>query len=77
MKKVIFIISCLLFVSVYGYAQNKIQGTIKDRNTGETLIGAAIVIKGTTTGSVTDIDGKFEFPVTQAPPFTLVISYLG
>lgn len=77
MKKSLLIISCLFFISIYGYAQNKLQGTIKDRNTGETLIGAAIVIKGTSIGSVTDIDGKFEFPVSQSPPFTLTISYLG
>ena len=59
MKKIIFSIFCLTLLAIASYGQNKIQGTIKDKNTGETLIGAAIVVKGTSIGSVTDFDGKF------------------
>lgn len=55
----------------------KLRGTVTDTNTGETLIGAAVVLKGTTTGTVTDIDGRFELSVGDLPPYTLVISFLG
>lgn len=54
-----------------------ISGYIFDNANGEPLIGATVVIKGTTTGAVTDFDGKFELTVTQEPPFTLVFSYIG
>lgn len=67
----------MLLVAQASIAQVTVRGVIKDDNTGETMIGAAVVIKGTTIGSVTDIDGKFEFIAPDSPPFTLVISFLG
>ncbi|HSF54035.1 MAG TPA: SusC/RagA family TonB-linked outer membrane protein, partial [Algoriphagus sp.] len=51
-----------------------VSGTVKDE-TGAPLPGAAILVKGTTTGTITDLDGKFSLDVpTDA---VLVISYLG
>jgi hypothetical protein len=57
--------------------KNLVQGVIRDGETGEPLIGASVVVKGTTNGSVTDIDGRFslEVPVVIAP--ILVVSYVG
>lgn len=55
----------------------KLRGTVVDSNTGETLVGASVVLKGTTTGVATDIDGRFELVVNQLPPFVLVISSMG
>ena len=52
-----------------------ITGTIVD-NTKEPLIGVNIVVKGTSTGTVTDIDGKFSLPITETNA-VLVISYIG
>ncbi len=52
----------------------KIEGTVVDE-VGEPVIGANIKIKGTGTGTVTDIDGHFQLPVS--PNATLVISYIG
>lgn len=51
-----------------------IKGTVVD-NTGEPVIGANVLVKGTTTGVITDIDGNFtlEAPVGS----TLVISFIG
>ncbi|MCW5907508.1 MAG: TonB-dependent receptor [Chitinophagales bacterium] len=54
-----------------------ISGILLDKQTGEALISAAVVIKGTTIGAQTDIDGKFELKITEKPPFTLVFSYVG
>ena len=57
--------------------QNTVKGKVIDQQTGEELIGASVIIKGTTVGSVTNIDGDFEFKTNQEPPFTLVISFIG
>jgi hypothetical protein len=57
--------------------KNLVQGIVRDGETGEPLIGASVVVKGTTNGAVTDIDGRFslEVPVVIAP--ILVVSYVG
>jgi TonB-linked SusC/RagA family outer membrane protein len=52
----------------------QISGVISDEK-GEPIIGANIMIKGTTTGTVTDIDGKFS--INASPNATLIISYVG
>ena len=52
----------------------KVTGTVIDE-TGAALPGASILVKGTTTGTVTDLDGKFSIDV--ASDAVLVISYLG
>ena len=67
----------LVLITTTGFAQNVLRGTVTDGNTGETLIGATVLIEGTTTGDVTDIDGNFEITPDGAPPYSLVISYLG
>src|SRR5699024_1793881 len=54
--------------------QKAITGIIKDVN-GEPIIGANVVEKGTTNGSVTDIEGRFSLNV--ASDATLIISYIG
>ena len=57
--------------------QYKLRGVVSDGNTGETLIGANVVLKGTLNGAVTDLDGRFEIGVNELPPYTLVISFVG
>lgn len=52
----------------------KMQGVVKDE-TGETVIGASVMQKGTTNGAVTDIDGNFSLTVPSKA--TLVVSYIG
>ena len=54
--------------------QVNVSGVIKDA-TGETVIGASVMVKGTKTGTVTDLDGRFHVECT--PGATLVISYIG
>ena len=63
-----------LLVSTYAFAQNAVTGTVID-NTGMPLIGVSVVEKGTTNGSVTDIDGKYTVNVEKGK--TLVFSYVG
>lgn len=55
-------------------AQHKIKGNVVDEN-GEPVLGANVIIKGTTYGTVTDIDGNFSLNVRNGQ--TIVISFLG
>ena len=65
---------CLLTVGTLLYAQTEISGTVVDP-TGETVIGATVMEKGTSNGTVTDFDGNFKLKVEAGK--TLVISYIG
>jgi TonB-linked SusC/RagA family outer membrane protein len=75
MKRRSLILSLLLFSAVSLMAQRAITGKVMDEKS-EPLIGASILVKGTSTGTVTDVDGSFEL---QAPAgaATLVVSYTG
>lgn len=53
----------------------KIVGVVSDSKTGEPIIGAAVRLKGTSTGAVTDIEGRFE--IKAAPGDQLIISSVG
>ena len=67
--------SALCAVCTMANAQQvNVSGVIKDA-TGETVIGASVMVKGTKTGTVTDFDGRFHVECT--PGATLVISYIG
>ena len=63
MKKTFFLLVAMLIASVTAMAQNvSISGKVADAN-GEPLIGVSILVKGTTTGTMTDIDGNFALDV--------------
>src|SRR5699024_10081932 len=57
-------------------AQETINGTLSDAQTGETLPGVNILVKGTTTGTSADAEGQFELTVPSLQD-TLVASYIG
>ena len=63
-----------LILSISAFAQSTVNGHVKDA-TGEPVIGASILINGTTDGTVTDLDGNFILNVQ--PGATLTISYIG
>ncbi len=70
-----FLLSFMLMLTcTILYAQTEITGTVVDE-TGETVIGATVIEKGTTNGTVTDFDGVFTLKVN--PGVTLVFSYVG
>ena len=79
MKKVRFTLSVLflLCISIGAIAQNKItlRGTVVD-NTNQTVIGASVIEKGTTNGTVTDVNGKFVLNVSSSNAI-IQISYIG
>lgn len=58
-------------------AANLIKGTVRDKKTNEALIGATLVFKGTNNGTTTDFDGNFTLKTNDAPPYVVVINYIG
>ncbi len=64
----------LLFFALDISAQTTVRGHVKD-DLGEDVIGASIVEKGTSNGTITDLDGKFSLQCKTGA--TLVISYIG
>ncbi|MBL7817048.1 MAG: von Willebrand factor type A domain-containing protein [Saprospiraceae bacterium] len=54
-----------------------ICGTITDGGNGDPLIGASIVIKGTTYGTITDVNGQYCLKIPKQGHYTLVCSYTG
>ena len=75
MKKLFFTL-LVLFAGNLMYAQTTIQGTVIDDESNEPLIGASVLLTGTATGTVTDIDGNFTLETDQSSG-TIEISYTG
>ncbi len=72
--QVLLLILGLLIIPGCMFAQSVITGNVSDSK-GEPLIGASIVLKGTTSGVITDIDGNFTNEAGDNG--ILVISYVG
>lgn len=67
----------LLFFATTAIAQQTgIKGIIADKTTKETLVGATVLIQGTTTGSTTDLDGHYSITGLTPGNYNLVISYI-
>lgn len=64
-----------LATTMFVYAQTTITGTVVDAENGEPIIGANIIVKGTTNGTITDFDGNFVLSVAEGA--LLEISYMG
>ncbi|MBT5977723.1 MAG: TonB-dependent receptor [Flavobacteriales bacterium] len=71
------LITCIFLLPVMIYAQRVIEGTVYDPSTGDAMIGAAVVVQGTTEGTTTDIDGNFKFETNRELPINLVVSFIG
>lgn len=66
----------LLTITGYSFAQGTVTGKVVDANTKEALPGAPVSIKGTGSGTTTDLDGNFTLKVKNTN-VTLEISYVG
>ena len=69
------IFTFLLLCSTLTFAQIKVSGNVTSATDGETLIGVGVIEKGTTNGTVTDLDGNFQLEVASGS--TLQFSYVG
>lgn len=72
----LFFLALLSIIAIGAYAQGKtVSGTVLDKS-GESVIGASVVVKGTTNGTITDFDGKFT--LSNVPNnASLEISFVG
>ncbi len=73
--KYLSVLAFLCFVQM-AFAQRTINGNITDADSGETLIGANVLVKGTTTGTISDFDGNFSLQVPDDAT-TLIVTYTG
>ncbi|MDR3652204.1 MAG: TonB-dependent receptor [Paludibacter sp.] len=69
-----FVLLLFLAVSLGAFAQNELSGKVIDKN-GDPIIGASIKVKGTNSGTITDVSGFFKLNVNGKE--SLLISYIG
>ena len=81
MKKKTILLFLSLLLSIFGLQSQVISrtitGTVVDADDGEPLIGVSIVLKGTNTGAVTDIDGRYSVHIPISGKQILTFSYVG
>lgn len=77
MRKFTLFLVFLLFVGMQAaLAQMEVKGTVTDSKDGTPVPGVSIVVKGTLTGTVTDINGKYTLPVPKGYN-ELIFSFVG
>jgi iron complex outermembrane recepter protein len=76
MKNIILTNLFILFTALSFAQKVSLTGSIKDAESQEPLIGASIVIKGSTIGTITDFEGNYKFELNKGE-YTLVYSYVG
>jgi len=77
MKKIAMLLSILLFMGTMAFAQTKsLSGTVTSKEDGLPIPGVSVSVKGTTLGTITNMDGEFEFKV-PVDAQTLVFSFVG
>ena len=74
-KRLITILLVLLTVGTQAFAQSSVSGKVTDK-TGEPLVGASVLIKGTTNGTMTDVDGNYSLSGLKSNS-VLVFSSIG
>ena len=75
MKRFTILIFCVLVTPIFLFSQYTFKGKVVDE-IGETLIGASILIKGMTSGTITGIDGLFTIS-SKDSTITLLVNYTG
>ncbi|MBN2636174.1 MAG: carboxypeptidase-like regulatory domain-containing protein, partial [Prolixibacteraceae bacterium] len=76
MNKLVISILLLIQATLVSAQTGTIKGIVTDAQTKESLIGATIVIKGTTRGSTTNFDGNYIITDLDAGIDTLVVSFI-
>ncbi|TSJ40522.1 TonB-dependent receptor [Mucilaginibacter corticis] len=78
LRKLLFIAVFVLSASVVSAQKTgRLSGKITDFKTGETLIGATILVEGTTTGAMTNVDGQYLITGLAPGKCSLLIRYMG
>ncbi len=67
----------LISMISFGQSKGSLKGNVTDAQTSETLIGTSIVIKGTLSGTTTDVEGNYILENVTAGNYTIVASFVG
>ena len=77
-RKLMLLLTCLFVGIGLVTAQiTKVTGTVISEEDGLPVVGASILVKGTTVGTVTDMDGKFTLSNVPSSAKTLIVSFIG
>lgn len=74
--RIISILLVMLGFTFNAFAGGKVTGKVTDEKSGDAIIGATIVLKGTSKGTVTDVDGNFMI-TADAGDYSLEVKYIG
>ena len=76
-RKINFLMALLFFgVCLVSAQQNlSVSGIVTDSSDGSPLVGVSVLVKGTNTGTITDINGKYDVKAPQGS--TIIFSYIG
>ncbi len=74
---ILFVVMCLTTFLYANENMGKLGGTVVDAKTGEALIGANVILKGTSYGAATDLDGNYYISGVPIGVYNLVVSYVG
>ena len=74
-KKFTLFLACIFLFIGTAIAQTKVSGTVVESGTNEPVIGASVMVQGSKTGTVTDINGRFSLTVPAGKKIT--VSYIG
>lgn len=72
-----YLVILLLIGALPIAAQNTISGTVLDRENNEALVGATVIIQGTSEGTTTNIYGEFSLTSNKSLPWRVAVSYIG
>ena len=77
-RKLMLLMTCLFIgIGLVNAQISKVTGTVISEEDGLPVVGASVLVKGTTTGTVTDMDGKFVLENIPSSAKTLMISFIG
>lgn len=77
-RKLMLLMTCLMIgVGLVSAQISKVTGNVTSEEDGLPVVGASVLVKGTTVGTVTDIDGNFTLTNVPSSAGTLVISFIG
>ncbi len=77
MKQYILILSTLLLLPISLFAQSDISGTVTEQSSGEPIIGANLILLGTSQGNATDFNGNYVIRGVQPGEYTIRVSSVG
>ena len=77
-RKLMLLMTCLFIgIGLVNAQISKVTGTVISEEDGLPVVGASVVVKGTTNGTITDMDGKFTLTNVPSSAKTLMISFIG